>query len=61
MHPEKIVTLKVKARQKDDRESIAFSLKWRKQVGVEPSSRLNITYEEPETAPEEEPGPTSWD
>ena len=56
VHPEKLVTLEVKARQKDNKESIEFSLQWRKRVASDPSSHLKITHEEPET--EEEPEAT---
>jgi amphi-Trp domain-containing protein len=57
VHPEKLVTLKVKARQKDNRESIEFSLEWRKRVASDPSSHFKITHEEPEAEPEEKPDP----
>jgi amphi-Trp domain-containing protein len=58
VHPEKVVTLEVKARQKDDRESIEFSLKWRKRVGADSPSPFKITHEEPGAESEEEPAPT---
>jgi amphi-Trp domain-containing protein len=63
VHPEKFITLEVKARRKDNKESIAFSLEWRKRVMNDPSSHFKITHEEPEpeaeTDEEPEPAPTS--
>jgi amphi-Trp domain-containing protein len=61
VHPEKFVTLEVKARQKDNKESIAFSLEWRKRVTSDSSSHFKITHEEPEPEAdtEEEPEPAA--
>ena len=47
VHPEEFVNLKVKARQKENKESITFKLEWRKRVANDASSHLEITHEEP--------------
>jgi amphi-Trp domain-containing protein len=59
VHPERFVTLEVKARQKDNKESIAFSLEWRKRVANDSSSHFKITHEEPEPEAESEEEPES--